>query len=224
MIVVISTILLVGAYGNPSEYFTDDPLFIDTNIESVDINEKLTLNGKEYDIQALEVGDNYSVLYFDAGKEGGMITGAELYQDGNALKYISACSTTYDGSAIAYAPAVGTKNIELRINSVNEIIEKEYNYDVVFNGDTAVIDVSIGEDRGSITMKLSDTLSIEWKDLPNVMKTSVSGYPVQPAKIIPSINGKEVESEFSINNPPNMITIVTKEFIFDENVIIINIS
>jgi len=225
IIVCFAAFLLVGSYGRINEYFTAEPLYVDTNVSEIKINSTLHQGDKEFVIEKLEVGDEYSVLVFDSIEGGGMITGASLFQNGNELNYISAGATTYQGCAIAFEPADGLENIELRIMNITDIIEKEYVYPLIYDNDIAIVNVDINGDRGKITVTLSnDDISIDMEGLEKTFASQMLGHPIQPAQILLLKDGIEVEMHSSKEDTPDEIRIIAKEVKHDNDVIVIPIS
>ncbi len=230
VLVLASTLFLTGAFGEINEDFTAAPLFTDTNVISIDINQEYKQGDIIFKLKSLEVGDNYSVLLFDSPIGVEMITGADLFQNGVKLKYISAGTATnkYVDSAIAFEAAKGLENIELYINeikvSVNtKVYPLEYTDNIakietVEDGVTGYIEVVLSEKECSLTIS---------NDLQDIIKSSVDGYPIVPGNVILLKDGiaiHESNYEYSIQDPPDEVRVTEKEVIIIGKPVVIKIS
>ena len=233
ILLLIATIVF-GAFAtgafHPTMDIVEDPFYTDTNVTRIEINKTYQQGQILFTVKALEIGDNFSVLLFSSNNSGAVITGADLYQNGERVDYLSAGTTTseYKDNAIAFNPIKGTENIELRITSIKEVATKEHIFPIDSSEvDDVDVDVAINGKVGKLRVEFTDetcTLyAVEGMD--EILAYSISGYPITPGYMTLMRDGNEMdEIEYSRNNPPNQIKIVTKEIITDGEIVVIPIS
>lgn len=230
VIVCSLTFFFAGGFDKLMEYLSAEPIFTDTNVEVIKINETYRQEAIVFEIKRLEIGDNYTVLLFSEKRGMAMITGADLYQNGEKLKYLSAGTSTnpYEDSAIAYEPAEGFKNLELRISPIT-VTTKAYTFSIMYDGDTAEVEVTIDGKAGIVDVMLEDkacSASIR-EGLKEVLNSHIDGYPIVPGAVLLMKDGLSIHDsnyQYSKEDPPDELKIITKQVVIDGDVVIIPIS
>lgn len=225
--IIVSSILLIGAFGNPLENFILGPLFEDENINEITIDEIIQQGSVEFNITKLEIGDKYSVLYFDMTPfiSGNMLKGAKLYQNGLLLSYISAVASTSRGCAIAFEPASDTDGLELKIDTIVDVKENVYIYPLEFQNNVVILQAEVGDEIGNITITLlEDGCEIASQGLAQLESKEQFGGPSNPIEYILLTDSVENDTGYCMGKAPTHLKILTREPIYGDETIIIPIS
>jgi len=209
-----------------ARYLIDyEPLIKDTNVKKIQIKENIILKDLEYNLESLNIGDNYSTLYFNVDSLSGVqpIKGAKLYQNGKLLPYISAGSSGNRDSAIAFAPTDGYDNIELHFDYLVELIVNEYEYPLEFVDNKATVKVQIQDAFGEVIINLSeDSYEIVSKGLEKyeIKKEFGNRHPI----VYILLKEDEALRDFSQSNKPTHLLIIYRESIYSGDTIIVPVS
>ena len=226
IVITIIAILLVGAYGNPNEFFTYEELISDTNAQSIELNITINPGDKNYTITSVDIGDNYTVVRFDSSN---LIIGMELYQNDKKLEFVRAAHTSYAGSAIAFEPVNKTDKLELRVYKLKRSEDVVLTYPLEFNGDTAIINDTINGVDGHIEIKIEEkNVRVEFfNGINDIIKAEVNGFPKTPGKHVLLYKGEDIGALGDVSYfeyPPDEIKIYATIVELDDEQIIIPVN
>lgn len=227
VLIALSAISLLVAATDAIDWLRD-PLVEDSNVEVVMVEKTIKQGDITFTIDRLEVGDNYSTLYYEMSPytEGEILKGAQLYHGDTPLEVISTPCSMSLGCAICFAPVEEVKNLNLHVAEVKEYSLYEEKFELQFMDNEASIPVFIGKKEGSLYVSLEDDgLSMILEGIEDLSSDKFITRTGTPADVELYIGDTSENSlpQFGKDNAPTHVKISFKEYTYEKDALIVPI-